>query len=116
MPELMLAKCAESLALRKAFPNDLSGIYTDEEMSQSEVVEHKVIAQKVEMPIVPSVPVVTDSGLDWEAVCKSVDDVVTIEQLKKIWDDNKPFLDLVVPNTEQTLRSIMLDRKAQFVA
>jgi len=45
MPSVMIAKCSEAQALRRAFPADLSGVYSTDEMDQAAIEPVTVTAQ-----------------------------------------------------------------------
>lgn len=58
-PRIMLGKCAEAIALRRAFPSQLAGVYTDDEMPTADAVEAQKPAK--ELPAKREVPPVAET-------------------------------------------------------
>jgi phage recombination protein Bet len=125
MGALMLSKCAEALALRKAFPQELSGIYTAEEMQQADALPAvEAVQQIAPAPVTDGDREVQKAWRIWRAkanktfaTCKTMAEVeqkkVDFEKIHKgpqIWaqytfhNDTETFASLVEQHTERVKR------------
>ena len=111
MPRVMLAKCAEARALRRAFSSDLSGLYSPEEMDQAQRDEQSAPAPRT--VTVEAVPVVDTVSAAYLAASNAIADANDADALKAVAARISAAKDILSPAEQQKLRAAYTARKAQ---
>lgn len=91
MPHTMLSKVAEALALRKAYPQDLSGLYTGDEMQQT---EQPLYIRKHE----------TDEDIELAIdLCETLDELINLYSLNSVMVETSANLKKLFTKKKQSI-------------
>jgi len=123
MPATMIAKCSEALALRKAFPADLSGVYSGEELDQSDGAQVQPVTVSAE-PAEPSQPALPAAAADDGTVAvsgvmksgmKAIRGASTLQQLEAVGQRlvARHKAGDLTDDEQQALLRLMLDRETE---